>query len=105
VIGGIAKSVSASMEQMLASQCGVAVGFSEADFVYKLNRDFDFEGLSAGDLTALVSAWQSGGISRDTLLHNLRVRELLPPGRTEEEERRLIEGERATKDTKNTKAA
>lgn len=99
VIGGIAKSVSDSINQLL---CWVAWwhsskespwDFSEGDFAYKLNRDFDFEGLSANDLSALVSAWQSGGISRDTLLHNLRVKELLPPGRTEEEEVRLIGSE------------
>ncbi len=65
--------------------------FTEADFAYKLNRDFDFDGLSANDLSALVSAWQSGGISRDTLLHNLRVRELLPPGRSEMDEAKLLD--------------
>ena len=42
------------------------------------------------DLTALVAAWQQGAISRDTLLHNLRAGELLPPARTNEQEVELI---------------
>jgi hypothetical protein len=40
-----------------------------------------------------VSAWQSGAISRDTLLHNLRAGEVLPPARTNEEEVELIQKE------------
>jgi hypothetical protein len=41
----------------------------------------------------LVSAWQAGAISRDTLLHNLRQGEILPPGRSGEHEVRMIETE------------
>ncbi len=46
--------------------------------------------LGAAELTALVSAWQQGAISRDTLLHNLRTGEILPPARTNEQELALI---------------
>jgi len=35
-------------------------------------------------------AWQSGAISRDTLLHNLRTGEILPAARTNEQEVELI---------------
>jgi len=42
--------------------------------------------MSAAEITALVSAWQSGAISRDTLLHNFRTGEILPPARTNEQE-------------------
>lgn len=38
----------------------------------KLNTDFETAHLNGHDLAALVSAWQAGAISRDTLLHNLR---------------------------------
>ena len=41
----------------------------------------------------MVSAWQSGAISRDTLLHNLRTGEILPPARTNEQELELIRKE------------
>jgi hypothetical protein len=40
--------------------------------------------------TALVKAWQEGAISQDTLLHNLRRGEILPAGRTNAEEIKLI---------------
>ena len=56
-------------------------------------------------LAALVSAWQAGAISRDTLLHNLRQGEILPPGRTGEHELNLISTEAnfLQKETKVTK--
>ena len=38
------------------------------------------------DMQALVAASQMGAISRDTLLHNFRQGEILPPGRTNEQE-------------------
>ena len=43
------------------------------------------------EIQALVSAWQSGAISRDTLLHNLRTGEVLPTSRTNEQELELID--------------
>ena len=57
---------------------------------YELNTDFEAGMLGAKELQALVSAWQSGAISRDTLLHNLRAGEVLPPARTNEEELKLL---------------
>jgi len=44
---------------------------------YTLNTDFDSTLLSATEIQALVAAWQSGAISQDTLLHNLRTGEIL----------------------------
>src|SRR5258707_11065092 len=60
---------------------------------YELNTDFDSTLLSATEIQALVAAWQSGAISRDTLLHNLRVGEILPSARTNEQEVELIRKE------------
>jgi hypothetical protein len=61
----------------------------------KLNTDFETAHLNGHDLAALVSAWQAGAISRDTLLHNLRQGEILPPGRSDQQEVELIRaGER-----------
>lgn len=37
-----------------------------------------------------MAAWLQGTISRDTLLHNLRAGESLPPARTNEQEVELI---------------
>jgi len=62
---------------------------------YELNTDFEASTLGAKELTALVAAWQHGAISRDTLLHNLRTGEVLPPARTNEQEMELIRKEPA----------
>ena len=66
---------------------------------YELNTDFEALAMGAKELTALVVAWQQGAISRDTLLHNLRAGELLPPVRTNEQEAELmgIAGARSVK--------
>ena len=57
---------------------------------YTLNTDFDSTLLSATEIQALVAAWQSGAISQDTLLYNLRTGEILPAARTNEQELQLI---------------
>ena len=51
--------------------------------------------LTPHEIQSLVAAWQAGAISRDTLLHNLRTAEILPPARTNEQEVELIREEGA----------
>lgn len=58
-----------------------------------LNTEFLTEKLEAKQLTALVAAWTQRGISHNTLLHNMRQGEMLPPGITDEEEIALIESQ------------
>lgn len=60
---------------------------------FKLNADFESNLMTAAELLALVYSWQSGAISRDTLHHNLNQGELLPPGRTLEEETSKIQAD------------
>jgi hypothetical protein len=60
---------------------------------YELNTDFEATLMSATEIQALVAAWQSGAISRDTLLHNFRTGEILPPARTNDQELELIRKE------------
>ncbi|HEY2952260.1 MAG TPA: hypothetical protein VGK40_06750 [Verrucomicrobiae bacterium] len=60
---------------------------------YELNTDFEASMMSATEIQALVGAWQSGAISRDTLLHNFRTGEILPPARTNDQELELIRKE------------
>jgi hypothetical protein len=47
--------------------------------------------MSRQDLQAVVAAWQSGAISRDTMFESFRSGEILPDGRTNEDEAALIE--------------
>jgi len=44
----------------------------------------------AVEIQALVAAWQSGAISQDRLLHNLRIGEILPSALPNEQECQLI---------------
>lgn len=55
-----------------------------------LNTDFSTKGLASQDIQAIVAAWQAGAISRDTMTDLFRRGEVLPEGRTTEEEEKLI---------------
>ena len=50
-------------------------------------------GLGAQELMAAVHAWQSGALSRDSLMDLFRRGEILPAVRTNSEEANLIEAE------------
>uniref|UniRef100_UPI002FE26073 DUF4055 domain-containing protein n=1 Tax=Methylobacillus sp. TaxID=56818 RepID=UPI002FE26073 len=56
-----------------------------------LNTDFIEIGMTGPELTALVGAWQSGAISRETMFWNLQQGEMIPPGVTSDEEKEKIE--------------
>jgi hypothetical protein len=58
----------------------------------ELNQDFNPRALAGDELVAVVSAWQAGAISRETMMDLLRRGEVLPPGRSNEEEARLAAG-------------
>jgi len=111
VLSGIATSVSASLTQVLrwiywwnsshelpTSQVSPTsesspFGLTKAEVTVKLNTDFGIAGLSSQDLQAVVGAWQSGAISRDTMFELFRSGEILPDGRSNEDERTLISTE------------
>ena len=65
---------------------------SEDLVLLQLNTDFSAKGLASDELTAIVAAWQAGAISRETMFDLFRRGEVLPPGRTDEEEARLASG-------------
>ena len=56
----------------------------------RLNTDFSLQGLTSQELLAIVSAWQNNAISRDTMFELFRRGEILPDGRTNDEELRLL---------------
>ena len=58
-----------------------------------LNEDFVDTKLAGKDITALMSAYQGGAMSLDSLLWNMSQGERLPSGRTVEEEASLIESD------------
>jgi hypothetical protein len=97
VLGTLAQGAGASLTQVLRwaycwnSTESLPDDVSSDQVVLELNTDFSTKGLSAQELTAAVAAWQNGAISRETMLHLFRRGEVLPEGRTDEEEERLIE--------------
>lgn len=60
----------------------------------ELNSDFSIKGLSSQDIVAVVQAWQAGALSRDSMTELFRRGEVLPEGRTNEEEEALVKAGR-----------
>jgi hypothetical protein len=97
ILSNVATSVSESLTQVLrwaywwnsAEETPDAV--TDAVALVELNTDFSTKGLTAQELTAVVKSWQSGALSRDTMHELFRKGEILPDGRTNEEDARLIE--------------
>lgn len=57
---------------------------------FQMNTDLTAGVMRGEDITAVVSAWRAGAISRDTMLERLKRGEILPDGRTIAQERALI---------------
>jgi hypothetical protein len=53
------------------------------------------KGMSAQEIVSVVKAWQSGALSRDSMLDLFRRGEILPEGRTNDEETKLIDAEKS----------
>jgi len=60
------------------------------DISVKLNTDFVDTKINAQDMTSLMGAWQSGAISHETFLFNMRRGEILDPNTSIEDERDRI---------------
>lgn len=57
----------------------------------EMNKDFVDARLTPQEIQALVDAYLKGAISQETLLHNLKVGEILPEDRTVEDEMKALE--------------
>ena len=92
----LALSVSDSISQVLRwvywwnSTESIPQDVSEDLVLLQINTDFTAKGLSSVELTAIVGAWQSGAISRETMFDLFRKGEVLPTGRTDSEEKNLV---------------
>lgn len=56
----------------------------------ELNTDFSTKGLSSQEIQSIVAAWEAGAINCETMLDLFRRGEVLPQGRTNEEEVKLV---------------
>ena len=70
---------------------GFWLGVPAKECNVSLSKDFLSTRLSSQDVTALLGALQAGAISTDTFIFSLQQGEILPDGRTIEEEKELID--------------
>jgi hypothetical protein len=102
-LSAIATSVSESLTQVIRwifwwnSTEEIPEAISGADVLVQLNTDFSLKGMSSQELQAIVAAWQSAAISRDTMFELFRRGEILPDGRTNQDEAALVQAGLATK--------
>ncbi|HWI57355.1 MAG TPA: DUF4055 domain-containing protein, partial [Bacillota bacterium] len=98
ILANLSKSVSASLTQVLRwaywwnSTEDLPDHVTQDQVALELNTDYSTKGLSAKELEAIVASWQAQALSRDTMLDLLRRGEVLPEGRTNEEEVKLVDG-------------
>jgi hypothetical protein len=103
VLSSLATSVSESLTDVLRwvywwnSTEEVPDLVTSGEVLIQLNTDFSTKGMDSQELQAVVGAWQSGAISRDTMFELFRKGEILPDGRTNQDEAALIAGSKTTK--------
>ena len=96
ILGNIAVNVSASLTQVLRwahwwnSTEESPDDVTTEQVLVELNTDFSTKGLGPQEIQAIVAACQAGAISRETMLDLFRRGEVLPEGRTNEEEVTLL---------------
>jgi len=97
ILANLATSVSESVTQMLRwvhwwnSSEDTPDQVTDQQVLFELNTDYNPKGMTALELSAVVKSWQAGAISLDTMQELLRKGEILPDGRTNEEEQRLLQ--------------
>jgi hypothetical protein len=96
VLASISTSVSESLTQILRwaywwnSTEDLPERVTDAKVLFELNTNFDTSGMPSDQLTAIVAAWQAQALSQDTMLELFRKGEVLPDGRTNQEEKDLV---------------
>jgi hypothetical protein len=96
VLSAVSLSVSDSLTHMLRwvywwnSTEATPEAIGDDAVLVTLNTDFKSKGMASDQITAIVSAWQAGAISRDTMFELFRKGEVLPVGRSNQEELTLL---------------
>ena len=102
VLSTVSLSVSDSLTQVLrwvywwnsTEETPEAIG--EDKVLVQLNTDFTARGMSSDEMNSVVAAWQAGAISRETMFELFRKGEVLPAGRSNAEESRLVKSGNVT---------
>lgn len=85
VLASIAGVISMQIEKALRMMADWA-GLNANEVTYALNKDYLPMAMDAATLTALMNAWQSGGISEQTLFECLQAGEIIDESVTFEDE-------------------
>jgi hypothetical protein len=91
-LAGIVKSENKQLSRLWEFTLQWA-GLAAEEPSFQMNTDFLPASLSGNDLVALVSSWQSGAISKETLFYNLQQGEIVPDDATFDGEEAKIEEE------------
>jgi hypothetical protein len=92
ILSSLAQSVSQSLTQVMQwvywwhSTEPLPENVGEDKVLIELNTDFSTKGMDPQEIQAVVAAWQAGAISRETMTDLFRRGEILPEGRSVEEE-------------------
>ena len=92
-LSNVARSMSRGMTRLLKMVAMWENNKGHEGIEVHLNEDYVDTKLVGADLTALMAAYQGGAISLDSLIWNMASGELLPVGRTVEDEIALIEAD------------
>lgn len=84
MLADVAQAISLGLTAALQTFSDWAGGNGKATL--ELNRDFFPRPMSAQEMTALVTSWQQGAISPQTLFDNLQAGQIIAEGKTFEEE-------------------
>ncbi len=90
------ESILSSIAQVISMGMTRALGWfaqwagADANVKFEINRDFYPVEMTPQELTALIAAWQSGGISKQVLFDNLKQGEVIDSEVTFEEEEARI---------------
>lgn len=99
VLASFANNMSQIFSKMLRIYLEWTVGqeIAQEDVKVEINTDYDVATMSPAELTALVSLWQTGGIAKSDLFHNLKEGEILANDRNFDEMNAEIDEEQMIK--------
>jgi hypothetical protein len=96
VLSGVSLSISESLSHVLRwvfwwnSTEATPEAISDSSVLVSLNSDFSLKGMASDQINAVVAAWKVGAISQDTMFDLFRMGDVLPVGRSNADEAKLI---------------
>lgn len=93
VLARFSNSLSISFTKILNLYIEWVAGVDNADVSVTVNTDFDLTQMDPSQITAMVSCWQSGGVSKKVLFGALKKGEIIPTELTFDDMQQEIEEE------------